>query len=144
MLAHGVVAGAQRVVEHDDTRRAAFGFHQVFHFRVIDAPHFGFVEEVGDPGVVAHEPEALALQLEFRAMQAPVVNHNLVWIDGAGALVALAGAGRLGEDFAAVVNKVIERRLDFRNSLRRGTPFEDLIHCRLLAARRVCHASPAT
>src|SRR6202041_1503722 len=37
-------------------------------------------KEGGDPGVVARDAEAAALQREFRAMQPPVVNHNLVWI----------------------------------------------------------------
>ena len=68
-FAHRIVPGAQRMIENDDARRAALGLHQRFHLRIIDAAHLGLVEEIGDLGVVAHEAEALALEVEVVGAQ---------------------------------------------------------------------------
>ena len=110
-FAGGIVGGAQRVVEHDDARRAGLRLHQRFHLRIVDAPHFGLVEEVRDLGVVGDEMKAVVLEREV-AMPA-VVQSDAPRIGlAAGAPVGRAWCAGLGENLGAVVDDVIERRLD--------------------------------
>ena len=50
-----IVSGTQGVIEDDDTLRAALGLHQRFHFRVVNPPDFGVVEEVSGRKVPVKE-----------------------------------------------------------------------------------------
>ena len=141
-LARHIVPAAQRMVEHDDARSAAFGFHQLFHFRIVDASNFLLVEEVGDFGVVTNEAKALAVELQVPGERAAIVDDDQPRVDRAAADVERARATRLGKNLHTVVDQIIQRRVDRRNGFRRGVPFEDLIHCQLLRTRCVDNALP--
>ena len=112
-LAQFVVGGAQRVVEHHDAPGSALGLHQGFHLGVIGAADFGLVEEIAHPGVVAHEAEAVALEREAVRREPPVAQRHPVRVRlAAGAHVERARAAGIGEQFGAVIDNVVERRLD--------------------------------
>src|SRR5262249_56460376 len=63
-LALTVIRRAQRVIEDDDARGSAFGFHQRFHLRIIDPADLLLFEEVRDFRLVMNETEAVAIEHE--------------------------------------------------------------------------------
>ena len=101
------------MVEHDHPRRAAFGFDQGFHLRIVDPPYFSLVVEIGDLGVVADETEAVAVEHEIFRQRPAVVDDDAPRVGcSSAAYILAAGPGRDGEDLAAVIDDVVERRLD--------------------------------
>src|SRR5665213_552142 len=101
------------MVEHHDALGAALGLYQRFHFRIVHAPDFALVVEIGNFGVVIHETEAIAVQHEVLGVGAAGVDDDTTRVRrAAGAGIAAAGTGNDGEDFGPVVDDVIERRLD--------------------------------
>ncbi len=77
---------------------------------------------------MAHEMEAVAFERERAGVRAAVVDDDTARIDCAAALIGRSPATRFGENFGAVVNEIIQRRVDLRNGFRRRALFEDLIH----------------
>ena len=108
-------------------------FDERFHLRVVDALDLVGVEEVGDLGVVTHEAESVALQVEFPGVRPAVVNGDAARVRRAArADIGAAGAGGDGEDLAAVVGDVVERRFDLVDRFRGRGAFENLGHGSLL------------
>ena len=122
------------MVEHDHALGAAFRFDQRLHLRVVDASDFILVVEFLYFGVVVDEAKAMALKHKILRVRATIVNRDPAPIGlTAGARVAAAGAGDDGEDLAAIIHDVIERRLDLvRRSLELGALGCGLRHGELL------------
>ena len=141
LLAERIVGGAQRVVEHDDALGAALRFDQRLHLGIVDALHFGFVEEVLHPGVVRHEPEAVDIEIELADMRAAVVHHDLLRVlRAAGSDVERAWTAGVGEHLGTVVDEIVDDRLD---GLRRGVEFGESGHDGLHSALEESRDSPA-
>ena len=126
LLAYGVVGGAQRVIEHHDAVGAALGFDQLDYFRVIDPLDLVDVHEVLHLCFVPRVVEAVHVEIELAEVRAGVVHHHLVRI-GRAAVLQLRGAGAADvvEDLGAVVDDVVDRRLDGQ---RRGVGFGESGH----------------
>jgi hypothetical protein len=110
-LARSIVGGAQCVIEHDDTLRPALRLHQRFHLRVVDAPHFRFVEEIAHLGVMADEMKSVALEGEFPTSAVMEDDTTRIGL-AAAAPVIRAGRTCLGEYLGAIGDDIIERRFD--------------------------------
>src|SRR5437016_7387156 len=108
-----VAGGPQRVIEDDDTLGAAHLFYQRLAFRVVDPPDLGVVEEIGHPTRVIRKPEALALEHKAVGERPAVVDRHAVRLAAAaGALVAPARLGDIGDELVGTAGEVEEARLD--------------------------------
>ena len=112
-LAQLVVGGAQRVIEHHHARGPALGLHQGFHLGVVDAAHLALVEEVDDPGVVADEAKAVPIERKPIPEQACIADGDAARVRRpAGAHIERTRTTRIGEQLLAVVDDIVDRRLD--------------------------------
>ena len=115
------------MVEHDNAPGPALGFHERFHLRVIDPADLALVVEVADPGVVTHEPEAVALEREVIRDEAAVAQHDpaRVGLPAADPRIGATGGADQRDRRVACIDEIIQRRFDgFGDSIQ----FGDLDH----------------
>src|SRR5260370_16103799 len=138
-LALLIIRRAQGVIEDDNARGAAFGFHQRFHLRIIDPADLVLVEEIRHFRVVTNKTEAVAIEHERLRIEPRIADRHAMGVDRAAAAhVRRARRRRLSEDFLPVIEKVVDRRLDgFVDRF----PFDNRDHRQLpgVAAARLCH-----
>ena len=77
-VADAVDASAQRVVEHHDAVSAGHRLHQVRRLRMAERHGLRLVPEVGDRGLVAHQLEALDVEIGVRRDDAQVLDPHRV------------------------------------------------------------------
>jgi hypothetical protein len=94
-------------------RRAGLGGDQAGHLRVVEAPDFVLVEEIGDFGVVAGQGEALAVEVERAGDRPGVADGDPIGGVGASALDLAAGEWRHDGGWPrARVHQIGQVRLD--------------------------------
>ena len=75
-----LVGSAQSMIEHHHAGCADFGFHQRFHFRIVDAPHLRFIEEIFDLRVMMDESKSLAFEHKALRFGPAIVDHDVARI----------------------------------------------------------------
>ena len=122
------------MVEHHDALGAALGFNQLDHLRIVNALDLVFVVEIGDLGVMAHEAEAVALQLKILGVRPAVMDRHRVRVRvAAAARVAAAWRGDDGVDRGAIVDDVVKRCLDgIGGNVELGSLGHDQLLCKAL------------
>src|SRR5262249_44314142 len=112
------------MIEPDDALGAALKLDQRLHLRVVDAADFILVVEFLHFGVVANETKAMALKHKILRVWPAIVNGDAARIRRAArASISAARTGDDCEDFAAIVDDVIECGL---NSIGREVEFGGL------------------
>src|SRR5260370_7250173 len=80
-LALLIIRRAQGVIEDDNARGAAFGFHQRFHLRIIDPADLVLVEEIRHFRVVTNKTEAVAIEHERLRIEPPIPHRPAMGAD---------------------------------------------------------------
>ena len=139
-LALLVIRRAQSVIEDDDARGSAFGFHQRFHFWIVNPADLVLVEEVRDFRVVTHKAKTVAIEHEGLLAEPRIADGHAMRVEGAAAAhVGRSQRRRLRENLLPVIENVIDRGLDgFVDRF----PFDNLDH-RKLPWRCSCAAAPS-
>ena len=139
-LALLVIRRAQSVIEDDDARGSAFGFHQRFHLWIVNPADLVLLEKVGDFRVVTHKTKAVAIEHERLLTEPRIADDHAMRVEGATAAhVGRSRRRRLRENLLPVIENVIDRGLDgFVDRF----PFDNLDH-RKLPWRCGCAAAPS-
>src|ERR1043166_4721161 len=111
LLTRGIIGGAQRVIEDNDSRGAGYLLYQLFDLWIVYGFYFGLIVKVLYFGSVIDENKSFTVEGETGGSGPAVMDvHGMFFVlpRMTGVLIT-AGRVRIGNGFLSRVHKVIQR-----------------------------------